>query len=133
MIGTYNLVSKVVPNIGLPNSAPLGLTGNCPSQCVVRTWLTRSSTALQLSEVTLEESDLMFSVQAWCVGILARDREVVEELSGNDCGSRGLLWNQLGSSHVLPIPVCSVVEGDLDTLVGSGVRRVLVVWGEVYV
>lgn len=42
---------------------------------------------------------------------------MVEKLSGDQSGRRAMLGNQLGSAHVLAVPVCSAVKRNLDALV----------------
>ena len=43
----------------------------------------------------------------------------------------GRLRDQLGTPHVLPVPVRGVVDGHFDALLRGRVRRVLVAWGKV--
>lgn len=125
-----DLVGNVVPHIGVPVDAPLGLAADAPPQQGVRDARgARLPAGLELGEVALEEGDLVLAGQGGGVGVLAHEREVVEDLALVD-GSRGL-GNQLGTAHVLAVPVGRVVEGDLGTLLGAAVGRVLVVGREV--
>lgn len=58
-------------------------------------------------------------------------REVIEHLARID--GRSCLRNQLRSHHGLPVPGGSVIDGDLEALLGACVRWVLVVSGHRHV
>lgn len=125
-----DLVGNVVPHAGVPVDAPLGLATDAPPQQGVRDARgARLPAGLEFGEVALEEGDLVLAGGGRGVGILAHQREVVEDLALVD-GGRGL-GDQLGTAHVLAVPVGRVVEGDFGTLVGAGVGRVLVAGGEI--
>jgi hypothetical protein len=78
--------------------------------------------------VRLEEVDLMLVAGVWWVCSRLLHAEMVVESSSTEVGLG--LWNQLCSPHV-GVPKSSWVNGDLDTLFGRTICRVLVVWGEV--
>lgn len=93
-----------MPDVGLPGDIPLGNSSNLPSQCgVAGTGGAADPARLQLSEVALEEADLVLAVQARGVGVAALDAEMVVDLSTVD--GRGGLGDQLGAAHGLAIPV----------------------------
>jgi len=77
----------------------------------------------------LEEADLMLSVDAWRVCCRLHDAEMIPDFACIDSGGR--LWNQLGPSHRLAIPVGCAIQGDFGPLCASRVCRVLVGGGEV--
>jgi hypothetical protein len=81
------------------------------------------STILHLGEVALEESDLVLVVLGRLVGAGSLDREVVVDLALVDGG--GGLGNQLSPEHGLAVPLGSLIDGDLDTLLGASVGGVL--------
>jgi hypothetical protein len=56
---------------------------------------------------------------------------MVEELARHKGRGRRLLRNQLGTAHVLAIPVGGIIESDFGALSGTAVGRVLVARGEV--
>lgn len=119
-----------MPDIGIKGGAPLGLSLNSPLESwVAGSGSTGVQSVLQLSEVGFEEVNLMLQVGAGSIGVSSLDREVVVDTALVDWSAG--LWNQLGTSHVLTVPVSSSVNGDLDTLVGGGVCWILVAWGEV--
>ena len=72
----------------------------------------------------LEEVDLMLSVDAWSVGCGALHAKVVPDFAGVDCGLG--LGNQFCPAHVLAIPVCGAVQGELGTLLATRIRWVLI-------
>lgn len=122
--GNYNLIGNVVPDTSIPNSVPLGSSSDLPSQC----WVAGAGCAadparLQLSEVALEEGDLVLAVQAGRVGGAAHDAEMVVDLAAVD--GRGGLRDQLRAAHVLAIPVSSAGQANLGTLLGASVGGVL--------
>jgi hypothetical protein len=120
-----NSISNVVPDTSSPVSAPMRGTANVPSQQRVRSSrLSTDPTGLELGEMALEEANLMFAVDARWVGGGVHDAEMVVDLSRSD-GS-GRLGNQLGSTHVLPVPVGGAVEGELETGCASTIGWVLV-------
>lgn len=114
-----------MPDTSSPFSAPLRGTANIPSQeRIRRSRLSANPTGLQLGEMTLEEADLMFAVDARWVGGSVHDAEMVVDLAR--CDGRGGLGNQFRSAHVLSVPVRGTVEGELETRGASTVGRVLV-------
>lgn len=128
--GEVNIISNVMPNISIESNAPLSLPRDAPLQSrITGTRSTGQKTILQLREMRLKEVDLMLEISTWSISIGSLDRKVVVDVSLVDSG--GSLGDQLGTSHVLSIPVGGVVDGDLDTLVGDGVGRVLVAWREI--
>lgn len=116
---------KVVPHIGNPVNVPLGLTTNKPSKVVVwgSGWVSIDPAILHLSEVGLEEVDLMLIVWVWRVGRASPHAEVVEKSSSSQV--RGSLGDQLRPPHVR-VPQSGGVHGDLDTLLAGSICRVLV-------
>lgn len=102
--GGYNLIGNVVPDVSFPGNVPLGSSSNLPSQRgVAGAGSAADPTRLQLSEVALEEADLVLAVQARGVGGAALDAEMVVDLAAVD--GRGGLRDQLGAAHGLAIPV----------------------------
>lgn len=125
-----DLVGNVVPHTGVPVDAPLGLATDAPPQQGVGDARgTGLPAGLELGKVALEEGDLVLAGGGGGVGVLAHKGEVVKDLALVD-GGRGL-GDQLGTAHVLAVPVGRVVEGDLGALVGATVGRVLVAGREV--
>lgn len=119
-----DLVGNVVPHVGVPVDAPLGLATNAPPQQGIRSASgARLPAGLELGKVALEEGDLVLAGKGRGVGVLAHEREVVEDLALVD-GGRGL-GDQLGTAHGLAVPEGRLVEGDLGTLAGARVGRVL--------
>jgi hypothetical protein len=124
-----NLVGKVVPDVGDPVDVPLGLTANEPAKVVVwALWVAVDPSVLHLSEVRLEEVDLVLVVGVWRVGAGLLHAEVVVERSGTEVGLG--LGNELSTPHV-GVPEGGGVNGDLGSLLGRTICRVLVVWREV--
>jgi hypothetical protein len=71
-----------MPDTSLPRNTPVCGPANIPSQQRIRSsTLTRDPARLQLSEVRLEETDLVFSIDTRLVGSRFRDAEVVPNLS----------------------------------------------------
>ena len=85
---------------------------------------------LQLCEMALEETDLVFVCRTRNIGSGSLDREVViySAFVDSSCGLR----NELRPPHVA-VPLGCVVDRDLGTLLAASVPGVLVVWREVYV
>lgn len=114
-----------MPNTSSPISAPLTSRTSIPSQQrITRTRFPTDPTTLHLGEMTLEEGDLMFSVNTWGVGCGMHHTEMVVDLSASN-SSLGL-GNQLGTTHGLPVPEGGFVDGNLCSEGGSGVGGVLV-------
>ncbi len=103
-----------MPNASLPSNAPLRVTSNIPSeQRVTRSTLSRDPSQLELSEMGLEEANLVFPVDARSIGHIMHDAEMIPNCSIVDCCTR--LGDQFCSAHVLPIPISSRVQGELGT------------------
>lgn len=114
-----------MPDTSSPVSTPLTSRTSIPSQQrITRTRLSTNPTTLQFSKMTLEESNLMFSVDAGWVGLSMHDAEMIVDLSATNrsCGLR----NQLGTTHSLSIPIGGFIKGDLGTKSRSGIGWVLV-------
>ena len=123
-----DFVSNVVPLVGDELNVPLGDATNVPLQVGVG----RSRrTVLQLSEVALKESNLVLVGGSWGVLSCGLDGEVVVDLALVD-GSLGL-GDEFGAQHGLAVPLCGLVDGDLDTLLRRCVGGVLEGGTEVYV
>lgn len=126
---THNLVGYVMPHIRLELHLPLALSAHHPLQVGVGSSLFAADPAVfQLREMALEEADL---VLVRCTGHIRRtslDAEMIKHgaLVDRCCG----LWDQLRAPHVT-VPFCSAVDGDLGTLLGVCVARVLVRRGQV--
>lgn len=93
-----------MPDVSLPGDIPLGNSSNLPSKRgVAGAGRAADPARLQLSEVALEEADLVLAVQARGISIAALDAEMVVDLSAVDgrCG----LGDQLSAAHGLAIPV----------------------------
>lgn len=124
-----NLVGYVMPHIRLELHLPLALSAHHPLQVGVGSSLLSADPAVfQLREMALEEADL---VLVRCTGHIRRtslDAEMIKHgaLVNRCCG----LWDQLRAPHVT-VPFCSAVDGDLGTLLGVCVARVLVRRGQV--
>jgi hypothetical protein len=88
-------------------------------------------TILQLSEVAFKESNLVLVGGSWGVLSCGLDGEVVVDLALVD-GSLGL-GDEFGAQHGLAVPLCGLVDGDLDTLLRRCVGGVLEGGTEVYV
>ena len=80
---TYDLVGKVVKDTGLPLiNTPLALLADHPLQLgVAGARLATDPAGLELSEVALEEVDLVLAEQTWGVVLLAGDGEVIPHLA----------------------------------------------------
>jgi hypothetical protein len=78
---------------------------------------------LKFREVGLEESDLVLVVGGGFVCACRLDGEVVVQFSLVDGG--GGLGDQLGAQHALAVPLCGLVDGDLNALLGGRVGGVL--------
>jgi len=77
----------------------------------------------------LEETDLVFSVNAGSIGHIMHDAEMIPYCSLVDCCSR--LGDQLGSAHVLTIPISSRVQRELGADGAACIGRVLVGFVEI--
>lgn len=85
---------------------------------------------LQLCEMALEETDLVFVCRTRNIGSGPLDREVViySAFVDSSCGLR----NELRPPHVA-VPLGCIVDRNLGTLLTASVPGILVVWREVYV
>lgn len=83
---------------------------------------------LELGKVALEKGNLVLVGCARGVGVGTLDGKVVEDGSLVDGGFG--LGNQFGPPHVA-VPLCRVVDRDLDALLAAAVARVLIVWREI--
>lgn len=121
---TYNLIGDVVPHVSDELDLPLALSAYHPLQVgVARSALAVDPAILELREVALEEGDLVLVGRAGHIGGAALDAEVVVYFSACD-GGLGL-GDELCAPHVA-VPLCGVVDGDLDTLLAAGICGVLV-------
>lgn len=116
-----DLVGNVVPLICNKLGVPLRDTTNVPLQVGVTA---TAGTVLQLSEVALEEGNLVLVRRGGLVGAGCLDREMVVKLALVD--GLGGLRDELRPQHSLAIPLGSLINSDLDTLLRAGVGRVLI-------
>lgn len=124
MLNTHNLVDNVVPLIRLQIDLPLALATHEPLQVRVRCALLAADPAvLELCEVALEESDLVFVCSTGHVGAAALDAEVVVHGAAID-GCFGLR-DQLCAPHVA-VPLGGAVDGDLGALFGGRIAGILI-------
>ena len=115
-----DLVGNVVPLVGNELNVPLGDTSNVPLKVGVGR---ARGAVLELSEMRLEESDLVFVGGRRGVLGGSLDGEVVVDLALVD-GCLGL-GDEFGAQHGLAVPFRGLVDGDLYTLLGSSVGGVL--------
>lgn len=95
-----------------------------PQKRITGSTLSRNPSRLHFSEMRFKEVDLMLPIYARRVDRRLHHAEMIPHLPGIDRSSR--LRDQLGSSHCLAIPVRGAIERDLDSLVASRVRGILV-------
>ena len=125
-----DLVSNVVPHVGLPRRLPQALLLDHELQVrVLGALLAADPAVLHLGEVALEEANLVLAVDRGGVGGAAHHAEVVELLALVD--ALGSLRDQLGAAHGLAVPEGGGVEGELGTLLGARVVGILVLGREV--
>lgn len=113
-----DLVGNIVPLVGCKLDLPLRYTAHIPLKFVASL-----ATILELREVTLEESDLVFVGRGRSIGRRGLDREVV--VNGAFIDRSTCLRNKLCSQHGLPIPLCGLIDSDLGTLLGARIRWIL--------
>lgn len=118
-----------MPNPRLPLLFPATLLIRHPLQVgITRPLLPANPSTFEFRKMAFKETNLMFPVDARRVLIAPHDRKMVvhfpfvNRLVG--------LRDQFDASHVLPIPVCCVVERELGALPGDGVVGVFVGWGK---
>ena len=110
-----DFVGNVVPDIGRPDYIPFADTTDHPSQVRVGgSTRTTDQAVFHLGEVALEEVDLMLEGRVWGIGVRSLHAEVVENFARVD-SSFGL-GDELGSAHVLAIPVGGRVNAHFGTL-----------------
>lgn len=119
-----------MPDIRSPLGAPLANAADHPLQVGVRSsGLARDQTVLHLGKVALEEAYLVLKGRVRRIDIGPLHAKVVEDLALVDRGSG--LRDQLSAAHILAVPVRSLVDGHLDTLLGDRIGWVLVARAQV--
>ena len=106
-----NVIRDVVPDVCVPRRIPLRRAANVPVQAAVAGAL--PAAVLELSEVALEEADLVLVGGDGGVGRGALQIEVVHNVALVDADSA--LRDELGAAHVLAMPVRRAVNGELGT------------------
>jgi len=128
--GAYDLIGNVVPDAGLPFNLPLALLVGHPLEIrIAGTLLAGDPAVLELSEMALEEADLVLVVGAGRVGVLAHDAKMIKDLAGGN-GRLGLR-DQLSAAHSLAVPEGCAVESELGALLRDCVVGVLEVCRQV--
>ena len=115
-----DLVRHVVPLVGCELHVPLAHAADVPLQVGVAA---AGAAVLEFREVGFEEGDLVFVGRGGLVSARGLEGEVVVQFPLVDGG--GGLGDQLGAQHALAVPLCGLVDGDLDTLLGGRVGGVL--------
>lgn len=115
-----DLVRHVVPLVGYELHVPLADAADVPLQVGVAS---AGSTVLEFREVGFEEGDLVLVGRGGLVSARGLEGEVVVQFPLVDGG--GGLGDQLGAQHALAVPLCGLVDGDLDALLGGCVGGVL--------
>lgn len=115
-----DLVCHVVPLVRHELDVPLADAADVPLQVSAAAAV---RAVLEFREVGLKEGDLVLVVGGGLVGARRLDGEVVVQFSLVDGG--GGLGDQLGAQHALAVPLCGLVDGDLDALLGGCVGGVL--------
>jgi hypothetical protein len=112
-----------VPDISLKLNLPLALTADHPLQVGIASPLfTIDPSVLQLREMAFEEADLVLIRGTGDIGGGSLDREVVVYSALVYGFFR--LGNELCSPHIR-VPLRSVVNGDLGTLLRAGIGGIL--------
>ena len=116
-----------MPHTSFPDRVPLRHASHHPAQVLIwaRIGVSVDPTILHLREMALEEVDLVLIVWVWSIRVRSHHTKVVVDLALVDSG--GGLRDKLSTPHI-GVPFCGRVDGDLHTLLGDCIRRVLVRW-----